>query len=125
MAVHRMCFSSLAAAVLACLAPSVHASRFDGNWSMVAETTRGHCGIILLGLAVKQGQIRSTGGFFAGHPVRVSGRVSKAGRVHLKAVAGPRLAKGDGRFSQLQGTGTWAGRGPSGLCSGVWSAGRP
>jgi hypothetical protein len=28
----------------------------------------------------------------------------------------------DGRFNRLRGSGTWAGTGPSGVCSGVWNA---
>ena len=40
----------------------------------------------------------------------------------LSAVAGPRIAHGTGRFGRFRGSATWAGTGPSGLCSGVWSA---
>jgi hypothetical protein len=67
-----------------CSPPPASAAKLDGNWSMVAATTRGHC--------------------------------------EMNAIAGPRTAHGTGRFGSLRGSGTWAGRGPSGLCSGVWSA---
>ena len=40
------------------------------------------------------------------------------------AVAGPRIAHDAGRLGRFQGSGPWAGRGPSGVCSGVWNAGR-
>ena len=32
------------------------------------------------------------------------------------------IASGTGRFNRVQGSGTWAGSGPSGLCSGIWNA---
>jgi hypothetical protein len=91
---------------------------------MVAETTRGHCGTIELGLAIRGSRVHSTGGWFAFYPVRLSGRIGGSGRVQMNAVAGPRIARGAGRFGRSQGSGTWTGRGPSGLCSGVWSAAR-
>ena len=42
----------------------------------------------------------------------------------MKLVAGPRVANGDGRLGSLQGRGKWAGQGPSGTCSGIWTATR-
>jgi hypothetical protein len=56
------------------------------------------------------------------HRIRLGGRVSASGQARLNAVAGPRIAHGTGRFSGLRGSGTWAGTGPSGVCSGVWTA---
>jgi hypothetical protein len=105
-------------------AAEANAARFDGSWSMVAETTRGHCGTIQVGLGITRGRIYSTGGSFAFHPIRLGGRVSGSGKVRMKAVSGPRIAQGTGRFSFLHGSGTWTGRGPSGLCSGIWNADR-
>jgi hypothetical protein len=52
----------------------------------------------------------------------LAGRVSASGQVRMNAVAGPRVAHGTGRFGRFRGSGTWAGTGPSGVCSGVWSA---
>jgi hypothetical protein len=106
------------------LASAAHAGRYDGNWTMVAQTTRGHCGIIYIGIGVDRGRIFSTGGSFAFYPINVGGRVNANGRTSMKAVAGPRIAYGTGRFSHARAEGTWRGRGPSGLCSGVWSASR-
>jgi hypothetical protein len=114
-----------AASAIVCSAPPAIAAKFDGNWRMVAETTRGHCGTIEVGLAVSRGRLYSTGGSFAFYPISLGGRVSASGRVRMNAVAGPRTAHGTGRLGRFRGTGTWAGRGPSGLCSGVWSANRP
>ncbi len=87
-------------------------------------TTRGHCGTIPIGMGIAGGRIYSTGGSFAFYSIRLGGRVSNSGSVSLKAVAGPRIALGTGRFSHVRGSGRWHGKGPSGLCSGVWSATR-
>ncbi|WP_156150668.1 hypothetical protein [Hyphomicrobium sp. 99] len=122
---NRMCKISLAAALaMICMTPLANAARFDGNWSMVAETTRGHCGFIEIGLEIVRGRIYSTRGSFAFYPIQLGGRVSGSGQARMNAVAGPRIARGIGRFNQISGSGTWAGRGPSGLCSGVWTANR-
>jgi hypothetical protein len=119
--------ASFALAVIvtaASLVPPAMAAKFDGNWSMVAVTTRGHCGVIPMGLEIRRGRIQSTGGSFALYPIQIGGRVSAKGHVRMKAVAGPRVAHGSGRFGKHEAKGTWRGRGPSGLCSGVWSASR-
>jgi hypothetical protein len=122
---NRTCIIALSAAsAMFSLAPPAGAADFDGSWSMVAETTRGHCGTIEIDLGVDRGRIYSTGGFFAFYPINVAGRISGAGYARMNAVAGPRVAHGTGRFYRGRGSGTWAGRGPSGLCSGVWSASR-
>jgi len=118
-----MCTLALtAASVIICSTPPANAAGYDGSWSMVAETTRGHCGTIEIGLGINGGRIFSTGGSFAFYPIRLDGRVSASGHAQMNAVAGPRTAHGIGRFGPLRASGTWAGRGPSGLCSGVWNA---
>lgn len=122
---NRVCAFALAAAgILVCTASPALAAKFDGHWSMVARTTRGHCGVIDIGMGIKGGRIYSTGGSFAFYAIRLGGRVAPSGRVSLRAVAGPRIAKGTGRFRHFAASGTWHGRGPSGLCSGTWSATR-
>jgi hypothetical protein len=113
---------ALAAMVTAAVNVPAMAARFDGNWSMVAVTTRGHCGVIPMGLEVKRGRVHSTGGSFAFYPIKIGGSVSASGQVRMKAVAGPRVANGTGRFGTTAAKGTWKGRGPSGLCSGIWNA---
>jgi hypothetical protein len=122
---YRMCLMALSItfAVISLGHPAI-AGKFDGNWSMVAETTRGHCGTIVVGLGINRSRIRSTSGSFAFYPIQLVGRISTSGYIRMNAVAGPRIAHGTGRFGRLQGSGTWAGRGPSGVCSGVWSATR-
>ena len=114
---------SATTAILCSALPAI-AAHPDGNWSMTAQITRGHCGTIPIGMGITGGRIHSTDGSFAFYSIQLGGRVSASGNVQLKAVAGPRTAHGTGRFSQVRGRGTWAGRGPSGLCSGVWSANR-
>ena len=125
---NRRCAFALATAfaIICSIAPA-NAAQFDGNWSMVAVTTSGHCGQIPIDVGISRGRIYSTGGSsfgtaFAHYPIQLGGRVSPSGQVQLKAVAGPRIAHGIGRFNRFRGSGTWAGTGPSGLCSGVWSA---
>jgi hypothetical protein len=112
---------STAFAIL-CFAQPAKAAHFDGNWNMVAVTTSGHCGRIPIGMGISRGRIYSTGGSFAFYPIQLGGLVSGSGQVRMTAVAGPRIAHGTGRFNRFQGSGTWAGTGPSGLCSGVWTA---
>jgi hypothetical protein len=120
---NRLCaFGLWTAFAIFCSALPAIASPFDGKWSMVAVTTSGHCGKIPIGLGISHGRIYSTGGSFVFHPIQLGGRVAASGQVRMNAVAGPRMAHGTGRFGRLRGSGTWAGTGPSGLCSGVWSA---
>ena len=119
---------SMAFAII-CSTSSAIAAQFDGHWSMVAVTTSGHCGEIPIDVGISRGRIYSTGGSsfgtaFAHYPIQLVGRVSASGQVRMNAVAGPRSAYGTGRFNRLRGSGTWAGTGPSGVCSGVWNATR-
>lgn len=116
--------AAAAAAALLTSAATAQAARYDGIWNMVAQTTRGHCGVIQISLGVDRGRVFSTGGWFALYPINVGGRVTGNGRVKMTAIAGPRTAHGTGRFGAARAQGTWHGRGPSGLCSGVWTANR-
>jgi hypothetical protein len=100
---NRTCAFALSMAlVILCSTPSAIAAQFDGNWSMVAVTTNGHCGSIPISLGISHGQVYSTGGGFAGHPVQLVGRISASGQVRMNAVAGPRSAHGTGRFNQFR-----------------------
>jgi hypothetical protein len=120
---NRICVLALAAASATISTPSAIASPFDGNWSVVAQTTQGHCGSIQFGLAIDRGRIYSAGGYYVGgYPAQLGGRISHSGYMQATAVAGPRIAQAAGRLGRSQGSGTWAGRGPSGVCSGVWNA---
>ena len=103
------------------VAPTI-SQPFDGNWRIAARTTRGHCENVQFGLVIRDGR-----NLFNPRLLR---RVRRAvgwpglpsGRVEVHAVAGPRSAQGTGGLGQDQGGGTWAGRGPSGVCSGIWNA---
>jgi hypothetical protein len=122
---NRLCaFAFATASALLCSALPASAGRYDGSWSMTAVTTRGHCGVIPIGMGVKGGRIYATGGSFAFYAIRLGGRVSGAGHANLKAIAGPRIALGSGRFRGGIASGKWHGKGPSGLCSGYWNATR-
>jgi hypothetical protein len=114
----------IAVSALAGFVPPAAAASFDGRWSMLVQTTSGHCGRIPVGLGISHGRIYSTGGSFAFHPIQLAGRVAASGQARMNAVAGPRIAKGTGRFGKGSGSGTWSGTGPSGLCSGIWNATR-
>jgi len=122
---NRTCAAALSAAfALLCSAPPAGAAKFDGNWSMTAVTTRGHCGMIPIGMGITGSRIHSTGGSFAFYSISLGGNVSNSGGASIKAAAGPRVALGTGRFVGSRASGTWHGKGPSGLCSGTWSATR-
>ncbi len=103
-------------------ATSAMAQSFDGNWSIAAQTTRGHCENIEFPVVIRDGEVFSTGGAYGGYAAQVRGQVDPSGRTLVQAAAGPRDARGAGQLGQYEGSGTWAGRGPSGVCSGVWRA---
>jgi hypothetical protein len=127
MAGHRMRVFALTGAVAAAsmsAASSAMAANFDGHWSLVAQTTNGHCGVTSWDVAISDGQLHYPGGFFQGFPVGLGGNVSHSGRIRVNVVAGPRVATGAGRLGRIQGRGAWSGQGPSGTCSGVWTATR-
>jgi hypothetical protein len=122
---NRISAAALAvASVLICSAASALAAPYDGSWRVFARTTRGHCESMGFGLAIRGGRIYSGGGAYGGYAARFGGSVSRSGHVRVGATAGPRTAYGTGRLGPYEGGGTWAGRGPSGRCSGVWDARR-
>jgi hypothetical protein len=125
---HRMCFFALAGAFAAmsvsAVSSSAMAASFNGSWTLVAQTTNGHCGVSSFDITISRGQVHYPGGVLMGFPAGLGGTVSASGQTRLKLVAGPRVAAGTGRLGQAQGGGTWSGQGPSGICSGVWTATR-
>ena len=80
---NRHCAFALATVftIICSIAPA-NAAQFDGNWSMVAVTTSGHCGQIPIGLGISRGRIYSTGGLFRFVPYSV-------GRPRIPLGAGP------------------------------------
>jgi len=120
---NRMSAVALSAAIATlCFAAPATAAKFDGNWNMVLVTTNGHCGVINMGMAVNGGHISATSGQFVRHKIALAGLISGSGATKITGVAGPRQAVGTGRFTQVKGSGKWNGTGPSGVCSGVWTA---
>lgn len=115
-------FAIAAAFAIVCSAPPAGAASFDGSWHMLVVTTNGHCGKVNVGMGISHGKIHSTSGKFAMHKIVLAGRVSASGQATINAVAGPRVAKGIGRFNGSKASGKWNGTGPSGLCSGIWTA---
>jgi hypothetical protein len=91
---------------------------------MVLVTTNGHCGVIKMGMAVHGGHISATSGKFVAHAIQLAGIIYGSGQTKINGVAGPRQAKGIGRFTKAKGSGKWDGTGPSGVCSGYWVADR-
>ena len=73
---------------------------FDGSWNMVLVTTNGHCGVINIGMAVNGGHISATSGKFVIHKIALAGLISGSGQTKINGVAGPRLAKGTGKFTR-------------------------
>lgn len=120
---NRMSAFALSAAIATlCFAAPATAAKFDGKWNMVLVTTNGHCGVIKMGMAVNGGHISATSGKFVMHKIALAGLISGSGATKINGVAGPRQAIGSGRFTQAKGVGKWNGTGPSGVCSGVWTA---
>jgi hypothetical protein len=50
-------FALSTAFAIFCSVPPAVAAQFDGNWSMVAVTTSGHCGSISIGLGISRGRV--------------------------------------------------------------------
>jgi hypothetical protein len=85
---NRICAFALSAASLLILSTApTSAAKFDGSWDMTAVTTRGHCGVIPIGMGISGGRIHSTCGSFAFYS-------NSLGSASIKAVAGPRVALG-------------------------------
>lgn len=121
---NHVCAFALSAFALFCFAPPADASPYDGSWNMVLVTTNGHCGLIKIGMAVNGGHISATHGRFVMHKIFLAGRIYGSGHAEINGVAGPRQAKGTGRFTRTEASGKWNGAGPSGVCSGYWVANR-
>jgi hypothetical protein len=65
---NRMCAFALSSAfAIICSTPPAIAGQFDGNWSMVAVTTSGHCGEIPIDVGISRGRDVRGSGFVQGH----------------------------------------------------------
>ena len=92
---------------------------YDGVWNVVFATTRGTCRSgYSVPFTVTGGRVTSAGGG------RVSGRVSRAGRVAVQVAVGASRASGGGRIFGNAAAGTWSGIISGDRCSGTWQATR-
>ena len=117
-------FFLAAAFVAPIVAPAKDANattKFDGAWSVLIITQAGPCdqsyrfrSQIVNGFMVYDG----------GGLINMSGRVTPSGAIVVTVSSGDNRAVGSGRLALATGGGKWRGQGPSGACSGVWSAQR-
>jgi hypothetical protein len=111
---------TLAAGFAACTMPSASSANtapFDGSWSVRVSTTSGPCGqAYTYSVTISNGVVSSDAG--------LSGRVTPNGNLSVTVSDGSQSARGSGRLAHNTGGGTWHGSGPSGACSGSWSAQR-
>jgi len=95
------------------------AAPFDGSWSVLILTRSGPCGqSYRYGVTISNGIISGAGG------ASVFGRVTQNGSVSVSVSGSQGNARGSGKLSRNSGGGSWRGSGPSGSCSGSWSARR-
>ena len=120
-------FSALAAfAILAGSAVPVSSApmgaarpNFDGNWSVLIVTQKGTCDrAYRYPVKIENGAV----GYAGDSSFTVSGKVGVNGAVIVKVARGSQSAKGTGRMSETDGSGTWVAG--SGDCSGTWTAER-
>jgi hypothetical protein len=114
-----LCLATAAGACTLAFVATSHAAPFDGSWSVLIITRAGPCDpSFRTAVTIINGVVTGAGA------ARIAGRVSPSGAVSV-SVSGPQgTAFGSGRLSRTAGSGGWRGRGPSGACSGSWSASR-
>jgi len=94
------------------------ATRYDGTWSVLLETTRGDCTS-----ALRASLLIAGGRLLAEDPsYRLVGHVGQSGAVHVTVSANSQSAVGFGHLSLRAGLGRWQTE--SGECVGRWSAER-
>jgi hypothetical protein len=94
------------------------AAPFDGQWSVLIVTRSGPCDqAYRVGVTIQNGVVYGGG-------ANLSGRVTNSGSVSVAVSSGRQTAYGYGRLSRNSGGGSWRGSGPTGSCSGNWSATR-
>ena len=95
-----------------------HGSFYDGDWSVLIQTTRGNCPPALrAGVRILGGRVLAEDSSF-----QLNGEVASGGAVRVTVSAGGQSAGGFGRLSRDSGGGLW--RTSSGECSGQWTAAR-
>jgi hypothetical protein len=113
--------AAFAAPVIAPASFASAATRFDGAWSVLIITQAGPCDQSYR----FRGQIVNGNLAYDGvGMINMSGRVAPSGAIVVTVSSGQNRAVGSGRLAISTGGGKWRGQGPSGVCSGVWSAQR-
>ena len=93
-------------------------SIYDGEWSVLIQTTRGNCPAALrAGVRILGGRILAEDQSY-----QLNGQVASGGDVRVTVSTGGQSAGGFGRLSRDSGRGMWRTR--SGECSGQWNAAR-
>jgi len=107
-------------AVPAAPAPlSAGKASFDGTWSVLIVTQQGKCDrAYRYPVRISNGAV----GYAGEASFNVSGSVGANGAVIVTVSRGSQSAKGTGRMSESDGSGTWVAG--SGECSGIWTAER-
>jgi hypothetical protein len=112
--------SMLAIACGAVAVPASAAGRYDGDWSVVINTSNGACQpSVRYRLQIENGRVIAGGG-----AANVDGRVTQVGTVMVNVQAGGQWAQGSGRLGRVSGSGIWQGQGSAGACNGTWVAQR-
>lgn len=108
----------LAAAIAATDAGA--ATKFDGSWSVIVQTTSGRCDpSYRFSGHIVNGEIS-----YAYGALEVSGSVVASGATFVRLIGNSGHVEAHGQFTVTRGSGTWRGQGPDGPCNGTWSATR-
>ena len=92
---------------------------YDGTWSVLIVTQQGKCDrAYRYPVRISNGLV----GYAGEASFNVSGTVGANGAVIVTVSRGSQSAKGTGRMSETDGSGTWVAG--SGDCSGTWTAER-
>jgi len=95
------------------------AGTYDGAWNVTFATQAGNCSAAYSApFAVSGGRVFSAGGG------KVSGGISRGGRVAVRITVGASVASGSGRLGGSYGGGRWSGIIQGDRCSGIWQAAR-
>src|SRR6476660_1857477 len=114
-------FALLAASAIPTSAAPITAGKqsLDGTWSVLIVTEQGKCDrAYRYPVRISNGSV----GYAGEASFNVSGSVGANGAVIVTVSRGSQSAKGTGRMSETDGSGTWVAG--SGDCSGTWSADR-
>src|ERR1041384_7875423 len=114
-------FALLAASAMPAAAAPITAGKqsLDGTWSVLIVTEQGKCDrAYRYPVRISNGSV----GYAGEASFNVSGSVGANGAVIVTVSRGSQSAKGTGRMSETDGSGTWVAG--SGDCSGTWTAER-